>query len=127
MTLLRPNQTQAALEASLQTLKSRSLTQLAMARFLRNRLAVFSCFVLLIILLIAIFAPAFEWFTGYAMDYQDRNFYSAKPPNWEARHYLGTDQNGRDILVRSTFGIRISILVALVAAFVALIWAFHLV
>jgi oligopeptide transport system permease protein len=55
------------------------------------------------------------------MEYQDRDFYSAKPPNWEAHHYFGTDQNGRDILVRVIFGLRISMLVALVAATVALI------
>ena len=120
MSILRPERTQAALEGSLQALKSRSLTQLAIARFRRNRNAVIALIVFLILVLMAIFAPVFEWLTGYEMDYQDRDFYSGQPPNWEARHFLGTDQNGRDILVRTIFGMRISLMVALVAAVVAL-------
>ena len=55
------------------------------------------------------------------MEFQDRNFYSGKAPNWDAKHYFGTDQNGRDIFVRTLFGMRISMLVALVAASVALV------
>ena len=62
----------------------------------------------------------FELLTGYPMEFQDRDFYSGKP-NWEAQHYLGTDHNGRDILVRTMFGMRISMMVALVAATVALV------
>ncbi len=120
MSILRPERTQAALEGSLQALKSRSLTQLAIARFRRNRNAVIALIIFLILVLMAIFAPVFEWLTGYEMDYQDRDFYSGQPPNWEARHFLGTDQNGRDILVRTIFGMRISLMVALVAAVVAL-------
>lgn len=120
MSLLRPERTQAALEGSLEALKSRSLTQLAIARFMRNRNAVIALIVFLVLVTMAIFAPVFEWLTGYQMDYQDRDFYSGQPPNWEAKHFLGTDQNGRDILVRTIFGMRISLMVALVAAVVAL-------
>ena len=69
----------------------------------------------------ATFAPLFELMTGYEMDFQDRNFYSGKAPDWDAKHYFGTDQNGRDIFVRTMFGMRISMLVALVAASVALV------
>lgn len=32
------------------------------------------------------------------------------PPNWAARHYLGTDNSGRDILARLLYGFRVAIL-----------------
>ena len=120
MSIFAPKRTEAALNASFETLQSRSLTQLAIGRFFRNRNAVFALILLAILVTMAIFAPLFEWLTGYQMDYQDRNFYSGKAPDWEARHFFGTDQNGRDIFVRTIFGMRISLLVALVAAAVAL-------
>ena len=121
MSLLNRTNNQSALEAAVTTLQSRSLTQLAIARFLRNRVAVGASIVLLILVALAVFAPVFELLTGYPMEFQDRDFYSGKPPNWEAQHYLGTDYNGRDILVRTMFGMRISMMVALVAATVALV------
>ena len=120
MNLLNPQRTEALLTASLSSVQSRSLTQLAIARFLRNRIAVSALGVLSALVLLAIFAPFFEWLTGYSMAYQDRDFYSGQPPNWSARHFLGTDQNGRDIFVRTLFGMRISLMVALIAAVVAL-------
>lgn len=120
MNLLNPQRAEALLTASLSSVQSRSLTQLAIARFLRNRIAVSALGVLLVLVLLAIFAPFFEWLTGYGMAYQDRDFYSGQPPNWSARHFLGTDQNGRDIFVRTLFGMRISLMVALIAAVVAL-------
>ena len=121
MSLLNRTNNQAALEAAVTTLQSRSLTQLAIARFLRNRVAVGASIVLLILVALAVFAPVFELLTGYPMEFQDRDFYSGKAPDWEAQHYLGTDYNGRDILVRTMFGMRISMMVALVAATVALV------
>lgn len=121
MSMLRPKATEDALNGAFETVKSRSLTRLAFERFARNKVALVSTFILIVMVLLAIFAPVAEMLTGYAMEYQDRNFYSAKPPNWEARHFFGTDQNGRDILVRVIFGLRISMLVALVAATVALV------
>lgn len=120
MNLLNPQRAEALLTANLSSVQSRSLTQLAIARFLRNRIAVSALGVLLVLVLLAIFAPFFEWLTGYDMAYQDRDFYSGQPPNWSTRHFLGTDQNGRDIFVRTLFGMRISLMVALIAAVVAL-------
>ena len=121
MTILNRTVNQATLEAAASVTKSRSLTQLAIGRFLRNRVAVAASITLLILVCFAVFAPVFENLTGYKMEFQDRDFYSGKPPNWEAQHYLGTDYNGRDVLVRTMFGMRISLLVALVAASVALV------
>ncbi len=121
MTLINRERNEQALAAAGEVLRSRSLTQLAFARFLRNRVAVGATLVVATLVLMAIFAPVFEMLTGYQMDFQDRNFYSGKAPDWNAKHYFGTDQNGRDIFVRTIFGMRISMLVALVAASVALV------
>ncbi len=121
MSLLNRDRNQQALGAVGTTLRSRSLTQLAINRFLRNRVAVGAMVIVIVLILLATFAPLFEVLTGYTMEFQDRNFYSGKAPNWDAKHYFGTDQNGRDIFVRTLFGMRISMLVALVAASVALV------
>ena len=56
MSLLNRTNNQAALEAAVTTLQSRSLTQLAIARFLRNRVAVGAAIVLLILVALAVFA-----------------------------------------------------------------------
>lgn len=121
MTLLNRERNEKALAAAGEVLRSRSLTQLAIARFLRNRVAVAATLIVTVMIFMATFAPIFELMTGYQMEFQDRNFYSGKAPDWEAKHYFGTDQNGRDIFVRTMFGMRISMLVALVAASVALV------
>ncbi len=121
MTLLNRERNEKALAAAGEVLRSRSLTQLAIARFLRNRVAVAATLIVTVMIFMATFAPIFELMTGYQMEFQDRNFYSGKAPDWEANHYFGTDQNGRDIFVRTMFGMRISMLVALVAASVALV------
>ena len=121
MSLLNRERNEEALAAAGEVLRSRSLTQLAIARFLRNRVAVAATLIVTVMIFMATFAPIFELMTGYQMEFQDRNFYSGKAPDWEAKHYFGTDQNGRDIFVRTMFGMRISMLVALVAASVALV------
>ena len=120
MSLLRPQRTEHALHHSARASQNRSLTQLALQRFVRNRTAVAALWVLGLLMAMALFAPLFEWLTGYDKAYQDRDFYSGQPPNWGARHFLGTDQNGRDIFVRTLFGMRISLAVAAIAALVAL-------
>ncbi len=121
MSLLNRTNNQAALEAAVTTLQSRSLTQLAIARFLRNRVAVGASIVLA--------HPCRPRRLCAGVRAADRLSYGVsgsrlllrQAPNWEAQHYLGTDYNGRDILVRTMFGMRISMMVALVAATVALV------
>ena len=52
---------------------------------------------------------------GFAQD----TALGATPPSWQ--HWLGTDQLGRDMLVRTMDGGRIAIIVGLVATLVALV------
>lgn len=82
-------------------------------RFKRSKIAVFGLVVLVILYLVAIFAP---WIATQPMDFLD---YTQKnlPPSWA--HPFGTDQYGRDVFSRIVWGSRISLMVGFVAAGVA--------
>lgn len=91
-----------------------SLWSDAWHRLRQNRLAVFGGGALLVIVVACVLGPLLS---PYGYEEQDLlNTFS--PPT--AAHWLGTDQLGRDLLVRLFIGGRISILVGLVATFVAL-------
>jgi oligopeptide transport system permease protein len=95
--------------------KGRSLTQDAMRRLVRNKFAVASIVLVVLIILVAFIGPYFvPW--GYSqVDWSNIR----KPPNFEAGHYLGTDQNGRDMLARVLQGTQMSLIVAFVATVVS--------
>lgn len=97
--------------------KGRSLTQDAMRRMLRNRAAVVSLFVLGLLILVAIFGP---YFLTYNYEDPDWNAFKS-PPSMETGHYFGTDQNGRDVLARTLYGTRVSLIVAFVATLVSVV------
>ncbi|MGB0570458.1 MAG: ABC transporter permease [Alphaproteobacteria bacterium] len=82
-------------------------------RFRRNRPAMASAAVVVVIALAALLAPAFEALLGVDATRVDL-FNQYAPP--DATHWLGTDEAGRDVLVRLLYGGRISLLVGLVAA-----------
>lgn len=83
-------------------------------RLRRNHLAVFGGIVVIALTLLCVFGPLFSPY-GYEETNLD-NIYSSP----SADHWLGTDQLGRDLLTRLMFGGRISLMVGLVATFVAL-------
>jgi oligopeptide transport system permease protein len=70
----------------------------------------------LLLLLIVAAATAGLPFTGYT--YDQISDASLLPPS--AAHWFGTDANGRDLLTRTLFGARISLLIAAVGALVSL-------
>ena len=83
-------------------------------RLRRNHLAVFGGIVLIVLSLLCVAGP---WFSPYG--YEETNLNNTfSPPS--GAHWLGTDQLGRDLLTRLMFGGRISLMVGLVATFVAL-------
>ncbi|MEP4379815.1 MAG: ABC transporter permease [Alphaproteobacteria bacterium] len=82
-------------------------------RFRRNRPAMFSATALVVIALASLLAPAFEAILGVDATRVDLFNQYAQP---DATHWLGTDEAGRDVLVRLLYGGRISLLVGLVAA-----------
>ncbi|MDI1251399.1 MAG: ABC transporter permease [Lacunisphaera sp.] len=83
-------------------------------RLQKNRLAVIGGGVLVVLALACLFGPLFS-----AYSYEEQNLANGfAPPG--AAHWLGTDQLGRDLLVRLCYGGRISLGVGLCATFVAL-------
>ncbi len=98
-------------------IEGRSLWQDARRRFIHNRAAITGLIVLGMIALFVIIAPLIS---EYSYDYTDWGEMSS-PPNFETGHYFGTDSNGRDIFVRVAVGGRISLLVGISAALVAVL------
>ncbi len=94
----------------------RSLTEAALARFRANKGAMAALFILIFLILAAFLGP-------YALpfNYEDPDWNAFKsPPSIETGHYFGTDQNGRDLLARTLYGTRVSLIVALVATLVSI-------
>jgi oligopeptide transport system permease protein len=96
---------------------SHSLWRQAGRRFRRNRAAMGSIVILVLIGLTSIFVPMF-WPHGI----EDASWESIMaPPSLADWHWFGTDANGRDLLVRTFYGGRISLTIGLLTTVVALI------
>ncbi|HYK74126.1 MAG TPA: oligopeptide ABC transporter permease [Pseudoneobacillus sp.] len=95
--------------------KSNTPFQIAVKRFMKNKLAVAGVFVLLLIILAVTFAPLLT----------DQNPMKSnlllveRPPSDE--HILGTDSSGRDIYARLLYGGRISLVVGFSAMLFTLV------
>ena len=87
----------------------------ARLRFMRNRAAVVSMALLALVTLVCIVGP---WVLPHS--YEDTDWNSmGMAPTWTALHLFGTDELGRDLLVRSLMGGRISLVVGLLATLVS--------
>ncbi|GAA0491638.1 MULTISPECIES: oligopeptide ABC transporter permease OppC [Tatumella] len=95
----------------------RSLWQDAGRRFLHNRAALISLLLLSVIILFVIFAPMLS---PFAYDDTDWNMMSAAP-DLASGHWFGTDSSGRDLLVRVAIGGRISLMVGIASAAIAVV------
>jgi peptide/nickel transport system permease protein len=97
--------------------KARSQWAYARIRFFRHRLAVASLVVLVLIGLVAVFAPQLAPY-GYDEIPPLESFAETqnRPPTLDGWHLFGTDQLGRDYLSRVIFGIRTSLKVAVFVA-----------
>lgn len=98
-------------------IEGRSLWQDARRRFMHNKAAITSLVLLFFILLFVIFAPMLSPFVYDDTDWEMMSM----APDFASSHYLGTDSSGRDLLVRVAIGGRISLMVGIAAAFVAVI------
>ncbi len=96
-------------------IEGRSLWQDARIRFMRNKAAMVSLFILILITLAVIFLPMISQYT-----YDDTDWYAmhAAP---SAAHWFGTDALGRDLYVRTLVGGRISMMVGVLGALVAVL------
>lgn len=92
----------------------RSLTQDAIARLRRNKMAMTGLCVLVFMIVIALLTP---WIAPYSYDEQQLELGASSP---SLQHWLGTDILGRDLLTRIMYGSRISLMVGFIATSVAL-------
>jgi oligopeptide transport system permease protein len=96
-------------------IEGRSLWQDARIRFMRNKAAMLSLVILTVIVISVIFVPMVAEFT-----FDDTDWYALhEAPS--ATHLFGTDSLGRDLFVRTFIGGRISMMVGVLGALVAVI------
>ncbi len=98
-------------------IKGRSLWQDAARRFFKNKAALASLIVLSFISLLVIIGP---YLSAYAFDDPDWGAMHTGP-DFATGHYFGTDSLGRDLFVRTLMGGRISLMVGVLGALVAVV------
>jgi len=103
-------------------IKGASLWRDAWKRLLKNKLAVFGLVVLCVMIVAVIIGPwIIEITTGYTYDLipTDRDLVRSMPPSF--KHWMGTDDAGRDIFTRVLQGGRISLMVGVISTLVSLV------
>jgi oligopeptide transport system permease protein len=107
-----------------------SLWRDAWRRLLRNKLAVFGMFVVLVLAIASVTGPSIiKRSTGYTYDSIPKDAallksfapFRAPDGKFSWAHPMGTDNTGRDILARVLSGGQISLMVALIATLVSLV------
>jgi oligopeptide transport system permease protein len=95
----------------------RGLWSDARRRLRGNRAASAALVLLAVVAVAALVAPAMSPWSYDSLDWQ----HLAQPPALTAAHWLGTDRLGRDLLVRTLYGVRLSLLLAVLASAVSLL------
>lgn len=107
-----------------ETIKGRSPWQLAWERLRHDRVAIASVIIIILVTLMAIAAPLVAHLTGhgYATEYSDIGRDQYGGPVGPSRIFLlGTDSLGRDVLVRTFYGARVSLIAGVLASGLAVI------
>ncbi|HEY8114435.1 MAG TPA: ABC transporter permease [Actinomycetes bacterium] len=105
-------------------IKGRGPWQLAGARLRRDRVAIGSVVVICCLVILALAAPLISRLVGHGPDTQYRTTGltpDGLPVGPSRSFLLGTDNLGRDILVRIAYGARISLLVGVVSTLLAVV------
>lgn len=113
---MRGGLSEAELDA-LELVEGTSLWQDAWRRWRRHKVSVASAVCVAGILAFCLLGPPLAGLFGLTYDAQDLAL-GAAPPSWQ--HPFGTDVLGRDLMVRTMLGGRVSLLVAAVATSVSL-------
>jgi ABC-type dipeptide/oligopeptide/nickel transport system permease subunit len=104
-------------------IEGRSPWRLAYERLRRDRAAQIAFGTIMLIVLLAIFAPVFASITGHAPNQQFINIgenANGGPVPPSSTFWFGTDSNGRDLFVRVLYGARISLTVGVLATVIAM-------
>jgi oligopeptide transport system permease protein len=98
----------------------RSLWKDARIRFFRNKAAAAALVVLVLITLFAFFGDLVAQYDGESIDWARMGDIAGQgAPSIENGHYFGLDELGRDLFARTVQGTRISLLVGMVGALIA--------
>jgi peptide/nickel transport system permease protein len=105
-------------------IEGRSPWRLAWERLKHDRVAMVSLGVIVLICLVAIFAPVFTTLTGHPPNAQYRQIGLSpdglpKPPS--RTFWFGTDDLGRDVLVRVAYGARVSLGIGVLATLLTVV------
>ena len=82
-----------------------------------RRRALWAGAVLALLVLLAAFGPAASPYSYSAIDWT----HLAVPPGWAGAHWLGTDALGRDLYVRVLYGLRLSLVLGVLATAVSVL------
>ena len=84
---------------------------------MRDRAVVIAVAVVVFVAIVAVVGPALSPYAFDALDWK----HLGVPPELHSCHWLGTDRLGRDLFVRTLYGVRISLLIGLLATVVSLV------
>ena len=120
---LNPQQPRTAEMAErMAEVKGRSLWADARARFLRNRAAMVSVVILALVVLFAFFGQHLSAFDNETIDWDILgNVEELGRPDFASGHYFGFDESGRDLYTRVVQGTRVSLMVGVVGALIAVL------
>jgi oligopeptide transport system permease protein len=90
-------------------------TRHGVRRLRDNPAALAAAAIIVVLALLALFGP---WLSPYSYDALDWEHLAA-PPGLIASHWLGTDPLGRDLYVRTLYGLRLSLLIGVLATAVS--------
>ncbi len=97
--------------------RARGLWSQALIRMSRNRVALAAGTVIALLALVALSGPAVSRYAYDALDWQNL----AVGPSIVGAHWLGTDRLGRDLFVRTCYGLRVSLLISLAATAISIV------
>ena len=106
-------------------IEGRSPWQLAWARLRKDKAALISIVVIILLIIFALIAPLIAKWTGHAVDraYPNTAVDSTGLPVGPGTNgfLLGADQLGHDLLVRAAYGARTSLLIGLTSTFISMV------
>lgn len=103
-------------------IEGRTPWQLAWRRLRKDRVAIACVIFIVLLILVAVFAPQIARWVGFSPTKPDTNNgldNNGLPYGPGTKHWFGTDELGRDLFTRAVYGARVSLFVGLVSTAIA--------